>query len=270
MNRIWIALFALLLLPGIALSSARADDLGADDLGADDLGDSANAVMKKQAPAIVTIRMVIDIEFGGQNRETRLQARGVAISDSGLIMTALTTIKPNVNVRGPRGKNLEAKITPADIKIVFEKDEKEHDAFVVVKDTKRGLAFLQIRDFNPETRTIKWIDFASSAKPVIGDQVVTVTRLSKGFDYAPLFTVARVIGKVKKPRKGHLIDKGGNVGLPVFNLDGKLLGIHARMKSGLREGLQRNSPGQPVLLSAKEVNGVIKQAMKKAAEGEPE
>ncbi len=254
---------ALILLITAPLASA-------DDLGADDLGDKANVIVKAQASTIITVRMVIDLEFSGRSQEHRLQARGVVVSDTGLILTALGTVSPSFNVRNRQGKTLEAKVTPVDIKIVFENEEKEWDAFLVVKDTKRGLAFLQIKDFKPGSRKLKWVDFSSSAKAVIGDQIVTVTRLSKGYDYAPLFTVARVIGKLKKPRKGHVLDRSGAVGLPAFNLNGKLLGVHGRIKSELKEGLRPNRAGQSVILSAKEINPLIKQALKKAAEGEAE
>jgi len=254
---------ALILLITAPLASA-------DDLGADDLGDKANVIVKAQASTIITVRMVIDLEFSGRSQEHRLQARGVVVSDTGLILTALGTVSPSFNVRNRQGKTLEAKVTPVDIKIVFENEEKEWDAFLVVKDTKRGLAFLQIKDFKPGSRKLKWVDFSSSAKAVIGDQIVTVTRLSKGYDYAPLFTVARVIGKLKKPRKGHVLDRSGAVGLPAFNLNGKLLGVHGRIKSELKEGLRPHRAGQSVILSAKEINPLIKQALKKAAEGEAE
>jgi len=236
---------------------------------ADELGKKAEAVVKTNQASIVTVRVVLDIEFGGQSREHRISSRGVAVSDTGLIMTDIGAVNPNVNVRGPGGRRIEPKVTPSDIKIIFEKDEKEWDAFVAVKDTKRGLIFLQLKNFKPADRNVKPVDFSKSGKAEVGDRVVTVLRLAKGYDYAPCFNVGRIIGHVKKPRKGLLIDRASIPGLPVFTTDGKLVGCHARMKSGLEEGAgQTRGAGQPVILAAKEINAVIKQALKKAAEGE--
>ena len=254
-------LIALTLVAGLAVAPAAADEIGKQ----------ADAVVQANGATIVTLRIVLDLEIMGQSREQRIEGRGVVVAGSGLIMAPLTAISPTVNARGRDGRQLPVKITPADLKVVFEKDEKEHDAFVVVKDSKRGLVFLQLKDFKATDRVLKVTDFSKSVKPAIGDQVVTPLRLAKGFDYATCFSIGRIIGKVKKPRKALLTDRSSVVGTPIFTLDGKLIGCHGRMKSGIAEGsgANRNAAGQAVIFDAKEINGVIKQALKKAAEGEP-
>jgi S1-C subfamily serine protease len=257
MNRVCIAIAAVAILGAVVPGPVLADDVG----------QKATAVVQKQAPSIVTIRIVYDMEFGGQTREHRGNTHGVMVSDTGLILTAMETVKPNVNARDPRGRSLAVKIKPADIKIVFEKEEKEWDAFVVVKDTKRGLAFLQLKDFKPADRKIQFVDFARSGTAAVGDEVVSVHRLSKGYDYVAFFTTSRIIGELKKPRKALMIHRGSLSGMPVFTLEGKLIGCHARMKPSIEEGQRSRATGTPVVLSAREVNGVIKQALKKAAEG---
>jgi len=256
-----LVLLALTLIAGLAAAPAAADEIGK----------KADAVVQSNAASIVTLRIVLDFEVAGRSQEQRLEGRGVIVAGTGLIMAPLTAIAPNVNARGPGGRKLKIKITPADIKVVFEQDEKEHDAFVVVKDSKRGLVFLQLKDFKATDRLIQVTDFSTSVKPQIGDQVVTVLRLAKGFDYATCFAVGRVIGKVKKPRKALITDRSSVVGLPVFTMDGKLIGCHGRMKSGITEGRGNNrNAGQAVIFNAKEINGIIQQAIKKADEGEPD
>lgn len=253
-------LLALTLVAGLVAAPAAADEIGK----------KADAVVKANGPSIVTLKVVLDFEVMGRSQEQRLEGRGVIVDGTGLIMAPLTAIAPTVNARSRDGRKLNIKITPADIKVVFESDEKEHDAFVAVKDSKRGLVFLQLKNFKATERLLKVTDFSKSVKPQVGDQVVTVLRLAKGFDYATCFSVGRVIGKVKKPRKALLTDRSSVVGLPIFTLDGKLIGCHGRMKSGITEGNNRNNAGQAVIFNAKEINGIIKQAIKKAAEGEPE
>jgi hypothetical protein len=259
MHRVSTAILVGVLVVGLLPGVTRADEVG----------QKAEAIMEAQAPAIVSVRVVLDLEFAGRTQEHRLQTRGVAVSDTGLIMTSIEAIKPSINVRGPRGRSIDVKITPADIKIVFEKDEKEWDAFVAVKDTKRQLVFLQLKDFKPADRKIQCVDFSKSATAKVGDEVVTVQRLTKGFDYAPYYSLARIRGELKKPRKALIISRAGISGLPVFGLDGKLVGCHSRMRSGLETGeaARERAGGQAVVLAAKEVHAVIQQALKKAAEG---
>ncbi|MBN2489399.1 MAG: hypothetical protein JXQ29_00925, partial [Planctomycetes bacterium] len=260
MRQFSIAILAAVLVAGLLPVGARADEVG----------QKAKGIVDAQAPAIVSIQVVLDLEAGGQTREQRLRGHGVAVSDTGLIMTSIETIKPNLNARGPRGQRLSVKITPADIKIVFEKDEKEYDAFVVVRDTKRQIVFLQLKSFKPADRKISFVDFSKSATPKVGDEYITVHRLAKGYDYAPLFSAGRIIGELTKPRKALLVSHAAPSGLPAFSLEGKLIGCHSRMRSGLEEGAAREAAGgQPIVLPAKDIDAVIKQALKTAAAGEP-
>ena len=233
--------------------------LPATAVAADDVGKRADAVVKARSGAIVSIEVVLDYSHQGRTGEVKVNTRGVAVADTGLILAPLEALNPRIRPSGP-----QPEFTPAAVKVVLENDEKEWEAFVVVKDTMRGLVFLQLKDFKPADRKLQCIDFAKAAKADTGDQVVTVVRLAKGYDFVPHFDLNRIVGKVTKPREALLVESPGPVGLPVFRLDGQLIGCHAPLASELAGDNSR----QAVVLPAEDLVGPIKQAQDKAAAGE--
>ncbi len=221
-------------------------------------------LLSKRAPSIVTIRVVLKLEIMGQTREQRLTAHGCIANETGLILASIDAVDPAVNVRGRNGQAIPVTKTPTDLKIVFEAEEKEHDAFLVGKDSKLGLSFLQLKKGLPEKRKSQVLSFRSAKSPEIGSTVLIVNRLAKGFDYAPVLGTTRVLGRVKKPRKAWIIGGGLPSGLPCFNLMGELVGVSSRIAAS---GTPRP---QGAILRGKIVASAVKTATKQAKKLEEE
>jgi hypothetical protein len=226
-----------------------------------EIGARCRKVVEEHGAGVVSISVVIKIEFMGRSQEQRLQARGMLVSDTGLIMTADGVVDPQVNVTSG-GRDVEGvKTEVEDIKVVFGNEEEEQDAFLVGKDSRLGFSFLQVRDFDPKKRTIKIPDYSKAESPGIGDILVTPNRLEKGFDYAPYFTFAWVTGEIKKPLKSLLLSSGTEPGLPAYDLSGRLAGAHARLKPSVGGGNPKT-----VLLRGAVVDAAIQQALRRAEE----
>ncbi len=254
------------------------------------LGQSVDmaGLLDKAAPSIVTVKVVIKTEFSmmgqAQNDESRSELQGVVVDDSGLVMISNAEISADrvkeAMTGNPMMGNVDITMTPTDFKVIFGNEEDEYDAFLVAKDTKLDLAFLQVQGITD--RTLTTISFAEGAKPVVGDTVVAVSRLKKGFDYAPFVSTALVSGTIRKPRKAWIID--GNInsyGLPVFSTSGDIVGVlitltptttddsggsgFGSMMRMFRGGGIDSSVGTFVL-PAKIVNRLIKQSRAKVQE----
>ncbi|MBN2489398.1 MAG: hypothetical protein JXQ29_00920 [Planctomycetes bacterium] len=225
---------------------------------ADEVGKRAEGIVTARSAAIVTIEVVLDYKRGERSGEVKVNTRGVIVADTGLILAPLEVLSPRMG----QGPQPELKLQA--IRVVVESDEKEWEAFVVLKDTLRGLTFLQLKDFKPADRKLQWVDFTKAAKAQTGEQLVTVLRLAKGYDYAPHFSVNRIVGEITKPRAAQLVDAAGPVGLPVFRLDGQLVGCHGVLASELAGDSSRHA----VVFPADDLVNPIKQAREKAAEGE--
>lgn len=245
-------------------------------------------MLDRIAPSIVTVKVVIKTEFSmmgqAQNDESRSELQGVVVDDSGLVMISNAEISADrvkealTGSGNPMMANVDLTMTPTDFKVIFGTEEDEYDAFLVAKDTKLDLAFLQVTGITG--RTLTAISFAEGATPAVGDTVVAIGRLKKGYDYASFAATARVSGAIRKPRKAWIID--GNLtgyGLPIFLTSGDVVGVLITLAptttddSGgagfggimrMMRGVGMDSGVGTFVLPAKVVNGLIKQSRARA------
>jgi len=197
------------------------------------------ALITKVAPAIVTVRVVIKIQVkaGGQSRsqESKVATEGVIVTPDGLIMMSNAPISSTTlrqMLGGGDDDSNAVSISPTDFKVTISNEEKEYTAFLAATDAKLGLAFIKIQDL--AGRKLPTIDFSNCPAVNIGDQVAAVTRLGKGYDYAPIYAEGPVKGAITKPRPAFLLSTAIiSVGLPVFTLDGQPLGMIVFLPAGV-------------------------------------
>ena len=206
---------------------------------ADDVPASVQALMARQAPAIVTVRAVLKVTAkgaGAQTAESRTEMQGVVVDSSGLIMVSSVPFSPTkmMEMMGAPSDATDTAptITPTDFKVVFANEDKEYPAFLAATDTTLGLTFLKIEDL--AGRIPAAVTFGSTPAPALGDPVYALERLSKGYDYAPFYTSARVSGIITKPRAAVMLEGGvADLGLPVFSQAGEPLGVLTSVASGV-------------------------------------
>ncbi len=267
-----VVLFLFLGLPSFADESAGMSD-----------------VLAKVAPSIATVKVVTQSDFtmGGQSQssESRTEVQGVVVDEGGLVMISNATfdtssMKDLLSGAGQGG--VDIKITPTEFKVVIEQEEEEHEAFLAATDTKLGLAFVQIADLGD--RKLAAVSFEGGADLAVGQRLLAVGRLKKGYDYAPYVVSAHVTGKIGKPRTAWLVDGDmAGAALPAFTEAGALVGIVGDVQAaseedggGDREGrmlrrllgrMNRAEPAAPsFLLPPGPVKASIEAAKKQAAD----
>jgi hypothetical protein len=270
-------------LAGVCICAAAAPP----PLQADRDGARFAALLRDAAPAIVTVRIVTKttVQMGAKSadRESRIEIPGVVVDSGGLIMTSIMPFSPELLLRalsrGDEERMPQLKTVPNEIKVLFEQDETESNAFLAATDSNLGLAFLQIEDLGG--RKLKAVDFSHPANPAVGDLVAAVSRLGKGYDSMPYFDTARISGEIGKPRKAWVTDHGlSTLGLPIFSRAGRVIGVLAMVDSGLAEAqstldgsfgmmMQVLTGGggmiRPFIVPAPAVAAVIEQARQQAA-----
>lgn len=253
-------------------------------VAADEQGAALKALLESHAPSIVTVRCVLKTEIAvmgqQQEEESRANITGVVVDASGLVMISGSQINGNkiremIEQMVPPGQEINLKVSPSEIKVVLEGVDKEFDGFIAASDARLDLAFVQIEGL--EDQELAPVDFAGDARPEVGQQVVALSRLGEGFDYAAHFVRGRVNGKIKKPRKAWTVEGIELAGLPVFGLDGAPLGVMTLVSSGVKVeggggmmggmfGAESDPPIIPAVVANKVVRGVIAQAKTRAAE----
>jgi hypothetical protein len=277
MNRALLSLSLLASLIALA-PRARADDEASQLVG----------LVDKISPAIATVRVVLKTEFKfggqGQDNESKLTLQGVVVDPTGLIIVSNspfnTSRMSEMFGGGASSEGFGMKMTPTSFKVVFGREEKEYDAFLAATDTKIDLAFIKVEGLSD--RKLPFVDFSASETPSLGQKVVGVSRLGKGYDYAPYFESARVSGEINKPRKAWMVDGGlGELGLPVFTPTGEVVGVLSTVPSGVKEEDSDDSMGFSMMmrlfggggggmgafiLPGPTVKAVIEQASRRAVE----
>jgi len=209
---------------------------------ADEQGGQLLSLIAKQSPSICTVKAMLktEMKFGGQaqDSESKITVAGVIVDPDGIVMISNIPLSPSRAMEmlgggaGAEGMNMKA--TASGFKVIFEREEKEYDAFLAATDTKLDLAFVKVEGLSD--RKLPAVDFSAASDLVIGQQVAAVARLQKGYDYAPYVQTARVTGEIAKPRKAWMLEGGiSELGLPVYSMTGQVVGVLSTISAAGKE-----------------------------------
>jgi hypothetical protein len=222
------------------------------------LKEKANALSAAHKDSTLFISAVVNIELTAgsnptQKEEKKVEIIGTVLSKEGLIVAPLSTLDlanamDGRTVNTPNGPvTISAKSDIKEVKIIMP-DGTETDAKVALKDTDLDLIFLK-----PEKKTdnFKPIDAKNSAPIGMLDDVIVLGRMGKDLNREPMVVTSEVISVIKKPRTFGKITTPAT-GMPVFNEEGKFLGIGINRLSSKNSG-EANLTGSSVLLPAADI-----------------
>jgi hypothetical protein len=231
------------LLLALALSCAPAawPGAGSPQALADDAAGSASTVeqriLERHGASILTVHAVLAVRmrFAGQSfdQEQKDDVTAVVVDPSGLLMISDGSQEMAAVERQFPGSELS--MTPKTLQVVLPGDETDHDAILVARDANLGLAFLQVLGL--EGKTLAAVDLGSTAEPKLLAPLYGVSRLPRGFDYAPQVQRLYARQHVEQPRPmwGIAGDFGGS-GLPAFDATGAPVGILITQSGAVAEG----------------------------------
>ncbi len=220
------------------------------------------------APSIVSVKFVLNLRVTMIGRgempaqERNVEARGVLVNDRGLVLTSNTTFNPQLGFPPQFRNRIEVKSTHRELRVLFGNEEEEYEAQIVARDSKLGLAFIQILDL--KGRKVAPVDFKDGGVLRVGQDLYGVTRLPRGFDCAPMLGKLTVTARVEKPREMWAIAGSfGGMGLPVFDLSDRPVGVLSVQHAAGGAG---GGGSATFLLPARKVRTSIEQAEKRAEE----
>lgn len=247
------------------------------------------AVVEKVAPSIANVKVVIKttMKMGGESmdEESKISLQGVVVTPDGLIMLSNSPFSPKRMMEMLAGESMPAgmdyKMTPTSIKVTFGNEDKEYDAFLAATDTKLDLAFVKVEGLGD--RQLTPVDLGSAVDAKLGQQVIAVSRLTKGYDYAPYFALGQICGEIAKPRRAWmLLGDISQLGLPVFTLNGELVGVLTTIAPEVKEeggdtmgftlfmrllsGGGSSGTGGVFVIPGQQVKPLVEQASRRAAE----
>lgn len=194
---------------------------------------AGRALVKRYADAIVGVELVVTVKLkmGNQEappREQRIEINGTVISPSGLTVTTLAGVDPQVQFDAmraaqPGGRGME--LVGAEFKEVKLRfaDGKEVPARFVLKDVDLDLAFMAPETAEPG-REYAHVKLGDAVEGKVLNDYFFVARAPKALQRVPLIRGSEIIGIIEKPRRFYLLTDQA-AGSPVFDADGKVLGI---------------------------------------------
>jgi hypothetical protein len=193
---------------------------------ADAQGDMMRALSVKYGASVVTLQLVLKSSAGGESDQSQLEADGIVIDPSGLVVTTNTAIDPASMYTGVMGEEYAGRIssTVVSARIRLASGE-EIPARVVLRDKDRNVAFM--RPLRRPSKPLPWVNFRGSNAARMGDAVYILGRLGKSGSRSSEATVQRIVSVIEKPRRLYVLENNaysylGNV---VFNESGQPLGL---------------------------------------------
>jgi hypothetical protein len=206
---------------------------GALAVRADDqqLVKTARKTLQTYDKAIITLSAVIKIEIKGSEssgQEQRTHCLATIIDPSGLAVAPLTNLAPSMHFsRGGRSFDLSCQVQEVKYRLT---DGTEVPARLVLKDEDLDLAFLAPLKPLEKTNQAKtaFVPLSeSTSQPEMLDSTILVSRTGEDLNYIPTLVLGRILSLVSTPRTCYISSSGG-LGVPVFNHQGKLLGMICR------------------------------------------
>jgi S1-C subfamily serine protease len=198
--------------------------IGIAAAGEPDLQTAYQQVAKDRAESLVTITFVLKMKMGGMgDQESEEETSGVMIDPTGLVLVSNNQLSGFIGLmrRFSSGGGISA--IPTDIKVLVGDDTEGLEAELIARDTELDLAWVRIKE--PGDRKFAAVDLGESVKPSLGQTLLSVGRLGKFFDRVPAVEELRISAFTSKPRDLYIPSGGGSLGLPVYTLDGKLVGV---------------------------------------------
>jgi hypothetical protein len=232
--------------------------------------------LAENSDALVTVKFVLKVNMRGHmggyaSREREAEVTGMMIDPQGLVLCSNSRLSGYYGSMRRRGSDVS--VVPTDLKVLVGGDTEGAEAEFMTRDTELDLAWVRIKE--PRDEPYIHIDLTHAAKPLVGQRLFSVSRMNQYFDRTVIVSEGILAGTTDKPRD--LFVGGGGVvrgaGLPVFTVDGALVGVSViqvpeegeedagRSLTGSRSGL---------ILPAESVVKATKRARATAAELEEE
>jgi hypothetical protein len=216
----------------LALTAVIALGLPVRTLAADtDVEPAYEKLVAEREATLVTVKFVLKVKMGGMfggagDQESEEEVGGLMIEPGGLVLVSNTNLGGFAAMMGRMlgGMGGDISAVPTDLKVLIGDDTEGLEAELLARDTELDLAWVRIKE--PGEKTFAALDLAKSAKPSLGQRLLTISRMGKYYDRATVVNELRVAGFTRKPRE--LIVPGGSgaqLGAPVYTTDGKLVGV---------------------------------------------
>ena len=253
--------------------------------GEDSAAAAAKRIFTDKQDCVVWVSAVSKITFtseGGRDtgvnipdREQKSEALGTIIDQSGMLVTALSSIDPSRDYSGREFRTregtvkLDATAIMKEVKIIMP-DGTEIPGELVMRDVDLDLAFVRPKPGAKEAKGIVYqsLDLKDGASVSVTDDAISLSRTDEVLNRVASVSRGQIMSITKKPRE-FLRATGSSLGCPVFAIDGKLIGISVSRTVKGKASQTVIIPAADVLEIAEQARAAKPNGEKKEKKGEP-
>ena len=222
-------------------------------------------LLKENANCVtwVSVTVKLEISAGGRSlppQEQKLEALGTIIARDGLTVLSLNKVDPTANILSRlRSPGASVNVNYTEVMLLMQ-DGTEVPAKLILKDIDLDLAYvLPIKERKEEYKDVVFSKVPNSVEenaPLILDEVVSIGKLRQTLYRQSTLRRGWVNAVIEKPRKYFVIENT-SPGTPVFDRNGKWLGVVVYKMVGGRPSEIVTLPASDVLEIAEQVRARI-------------
>jgi hypothetical protein len=222
-------------------------------------------LLKENANCVtwVSVTVKLEISAGGRSlppQEQKLEALGTIIAKDGLTVLSLNKVDPTANILSRlRSPGASVNVNYTEVMLLMQ-DGTEVPAKLILKDIDLDLAYvLPIKERKEEYKDVVFSKVPNSVEenaPLILDEVVSIGKLRQTLYRQSTLRRGWVNAVIEKPRKYFVIENT-SPGTPVFDRNGKWLGVVVYKMVGGRPSEIVTLPASDVLEIAEQVRARI-------------
>jgi len=197
--------------------------------------EAARGIMEKYKTAlvVVTVKGKVVTKTNGKalpENEQQRRTLGITVAENGLVAISNSAIDATVGLTGQR-----VEIDGEEVEIISANSEYETveisygdssvlSGKVVRQDASADIAF--VLPDNPDGKKFDIVDLSNAAADALPAQsIVGLSRSSAPYGYMPTINLGHITGVFKSNRTFFLTSAGVSQGMPIFSLDGKVVGL---------------------------------------------
>ncbi len=193
---------------------------------ADRSAEKGRVVFEKYKDAVVTVHMVLNTSFQGQDQEQDTWTNGVVLSAGGLTAIPLTSADPYASyaraLPPEKRRDIETRVSRMEIVVQGERVAAES----VIRDSDLDLLLLRPLEVPAKPWVHTGLDHIGV--PGLLEETVVIMQLGEVARRAHTAMIARVEAVITKPRPYYHLGEDRSDGLiaaPAFTLDGAFIGL---------------------------------------------
>lgn len=191
---------------------------------------TGRALVQRYADAVIGVELVVTLKGTINDRplpaqERKIDVNGTVLNAAGLTVVSLGSIDPRASITVPNARLDEPEFKEVKLRTAA---GAEFPARIVLKDEDLDLAFVAPEP--PASGALPAFAHVNLDEPAKGEILANyfdVSRASKKVERAPAVRIVNVVAILSKPRQ-LLLATDYSPGSPVFDAEGKILGVSVR------------------------------------------